>query len=150
MQMHLPNSFSQLSFFGKGPHETYIDRKNGAKLGIYTGQVEEFVHDYMRPQENGNLTEVRWAELTNSKGEGIRIEDLGGTLLNVSAWPYSQDDLNEANHIHELPKRDFVTFNIDLVQRGVGGDLPGMINLHDAYILHKDREYRYSFTINRK
>ncbi len=150
MQMALPKKYSQLTWFGRGPHETYCDRKHGAKIGLHSSNVNDLVHNYMRPQENGNRTDVRWAELTDENDKGLRVEDDSGSLLNISLWPWSQDDLAQAEHIHELPKRNFVTFNIDHKQQGVGGDFPGLLCLHEPYKLHGNQTYSYSFVICKK
>ncbi len=147
MQVELPCAYDTMTWYGKGPHEIYFDRKTGAKVGIYSGKVEELAHNYMRPQENGNRTDIRWVTMTNGEGKGIKVETTGETLLNTSAWPYTLQDLDEAEHIHELPKRDTITFNIDYKQRGVGGDLPSMLMLLDKYKLHGKKKYNYSFII---
>ena len=149
MQMALPDKFKNISWFGKGFHETHFDRKSGAKVGLYEGTVDDVIHHYMRPQENGNRTDVRWVKVTDDNDKGILVEDTDGTLLNTSLWPWSQDDLNRTEHIHELPKRDFVTFNIDYKQRGIGGDIPARPFIHEQYKLHKKKEYKYTFTISR-
>ena len=120
MQMAVPGAFDTMTWYGRGPHESYDDRKAGAAVGRYSGKVEELIHDYVRPQENGNRTDVRWVTLTNSDGDGLLA--VGMPLLNVSAWPYTMEDLEKARHIHELPRRDTVTLNLDLRQMGVGGD----------------------------
>jgi beta-galactosidase len=148
MSLQLPNKYSSLTWFGKGPHENYIDRNTGAKIAIHSGEVKSLIHNYMRPQENGNHTEVRWASLTDNNGQGIYINHLNENLLNINAWPYSLKDLELAQHIHELPEREFNTLNIDYVQCGVGGDLPGVANLHEAYKIHKNMGYEYAFTIS--
>ncbi|ERI92441.1 Beta galactosidase small chain [Clostridiales bacterium oral taxon 876 str. F0540] len=148
MQMAVPKAYEFISFFGKGPHENYIDRNTGAKTGIYKGTVNELIHNYMRPQENGNRTEVRWINVLNKAGKGINIQDCSGEFLNFSAWPYSQKDLQTAKHIHELPFREFNTLNIDYMQCGVGGDLPGVANLHEEFKIHNNKEYSYSFIIS--
>lgn len=147
--MKLPKAYQSFSWFGKGPHENYCDRNIGAKTKVHTAKLEELIHNYMRPQENGNRTEVRYVNVINDKGRGINIATSDESLLNFSAWPYSQDDLEKANHIHELPRRDFVTLNVDHMQCGVGGDLPGMANLHQPYIIHKNNLYKYEFVISR-
>jgi beta-galactosidase len=150
MALCLPAEYDRLTWFGRGYQENYIDRNTGARVGIYSGRVEELVHNYMRPQENGNRTDVRWVTLTNQAGQGICVADAGGTLLNISVWPYSQDDLERAQHIHELPKRDFVQFNVDYRQCGVGGDFPGVANLHEEYKIYPDVQYEYFFVITRQ
>ena len=147
MQMAIPKEYDRMTWYGKGPHETMLDRMTGAAVGIYTGLVEELIHPYIFPQENGNRTEVRWGAITNKAGDGIFVSDLGGTLLNISAWPYTMDDLENATHNHELPRRDTITFNIDYKQRGVGGDVPAMAFLHREFLLLKKKKYYYAFRL---
>jgi len=147
MQLTIPSEFNQLTWFGKGPHETMLDRKTSGAVGIYAGSVEDLIHDYVRPQENGNRTDVRWAALTNHEDFGLFISDIGGTYLSVSAWPYSIEDLELAKHTCDLPKREFITFNIDYKQQGVGGDIPAMANIHKKYKLKREKEYSYTFRI---
>ncbi|SHJ54563.1 beta-galactosidase [Anaerobranca californiensis DSM 14826] len=134
-------------WFGKGPHENYIDRNHGGKTLVHFLNIDELYHLYMRPQENGNRTEVRWLEVLDKRGKGIKVWDIGGEYLNFSAWPFSLEDLDKAEHIHELKFSPFITLNIDLKQRGVGGDLPGMAALHEEYKLHKNTLYNVSFMI---
>ena len=148
MIMEIPGRYSRMTWFGKGPHETMLDRNTGGITGIHTLPVELAVHDYLYPQENGNRSEVRWACLAGEKGSGLLIEDAGGTLLNVSAWPYRREDLQKAQHIHELPRRENITLQVDYKQKGVGGDVPGLLGLHDEFKLKRGRLYRYSFTIS--
>ncbi|TFG05834.1 DUF4981 domain-containing protein [Candidatus Thorarchaeota archaeon] len=143
MQTTIPSQFRYISWYGRGPHETMLDRKEGAWVGLHRMQIEDFIHDYVRPQENANRTDVRWFALHNENGEGFEIIDQGKTLLSFSIWPYSQDDLAKAKHIHELPRRDHFTLNIDYRQKGVGGDLPAIARLHDEYKLKKGKEYKY-------
>ena len=147
MMLDVAGEFNQVTWLGKGPHETMWDRQNGAAVGLYSLPVEEMVHDYARPQENGNRSEVRWATLTNEAGNGLLIADAGGTLLNMSARPYTQDDLANAKRIHELPRRENISLHIDYQQSGVGGDVPSGSQPHAEYRLHKDHEYRYAFRL---
>ena len=147
MQMAMPAEFNQMTWFGRGPHETQLDRKTGAAVGIYSGSVEELIHNYARPQENGNKTDIRWMKITNKDGIGLLATALGSSFLNTSVWPYSMDDLENAKHISELPRRDFVTVNIDYEQRGVGGDLPAMAFLQEEAKLKAWKRYSYSFRL---
>jgi len=147
MQLTVPNQYNQLTWFGNGPHETMLDRKTSGALGIYTRKVDELIHNYVKPQENGNRTDVRWAALTNEEDIGLFISDIGGTHLSISAWPYSLEDLELANHTFDLPKREFITFNIDYKQCGVGGDIPAMAMLHKKYKLKGNEDYTYAFRI---
>ena len=148
MQTLLAKEFNKFQWFGRGPHETYEDRKTGAAVGLYSGTAEELIHDYVFPQENGNRTDVRWIKVLNSDNKGFKISDNSGQYLNFSVWPYTQDDLEKAEHIHELPRRENVTLNIDYKQRGVGGDLPALPTVHDKYKLRKGIRYSYSFRID--
>ena len=147
MQLTIQNDINQLTWFGRGPHETMLDRKTSGAIGIYTGKVDELIHSYIRPQENGNRTDVRWAAITNKDGIGLFVSDVGSTHLSISAWPYSLEDLELANHTYDLPKREFNTFNIDYKQQGVGGDIPAMAMLHKKYKLKGDEDYSYTFRI---
>ncbi len=145
MQGSIPGQFNKITWYGKGPYETMLDRKTGAMVGIYSATVEEIIHPYVRPQENGNRTDVRWVAITNKDDAGLLVSDMGGTLLSVSAWPYTMEDLEEAKHIHELPRRENVTFNIDYKQQGVGGDIPALAVLHREFKLKGNILYSYSF-----
>lgn len=147
MQTTLNPELVEFEWFGRGPHETYEDRKTGAAVGLYSAKVEELIHDYVYPQENGNRTDVRWVSVTDSEGKGFKVTDVEGNFLNFSAWPYTLEDLEKAEHIHELPRREEITFNIDYKQRGVGGDLPAFPTVHDKYKLKKNVPYTYSFKI---
>ena len=133
MQMAIPGQFSTMTWLGRGPHETYWDRKTGAAIGLYSGSVADQTHVYVRPQENGNKTDVRWLMLANDDGTGLLA--VGGPLLSVSAWPYSMEDLEQATHINELPHRDFITVNLDYKQMGVGGDDSWGARPHPEYTL---------------
>ncbi|MBD3188445.1 DUF4981 domain-containing protein, partial [Candidatus Bathyarchaeota archaeon] len=120
MQMSIPARYDSISWFGNGPHENYWDRKHGAMVGLYTMNVEEFIHDYVVPQENGNRTDVRWIAFQDSRGSGIIVT--GDQHVEASAWPYTQEMLSKALHVNELyPRSDTITVNIDHKQMGVGG-----------------------------
>ncbi|MBE2224512.1 MAG: DUF4981 domain-containing protein, partial [Anaerolineae bacterium] len=147
MMLDVAGQFNQVTWLGKGPHETMWDRQDGAAVGLYSLPVEEMVHDYARPQENGNRSNVRWATLTNEAGDGLLIADAGGTLLNLSARPYTQDDLAQAERIHQLHRRENISLHIDYQQSGVGGDVPSGGQPHEEYRLHKNHEYRYAFRL---
>jgi len=144
MQMAIPAQFSNMIWFGRGPHETYWDRKTGAAVGIHSGPVEEQIHVYVRPQENGNKTDVRWMTLTNERGRGLLA--VGMPLLGASAWPFGMDDLENATHINKLPRRDFITLNLDYKQMGVGGDDSWGARTHPQYTLPA-KPYTYRFRL---
>ncbi|MHC4558726.1 MAG: beta-galactosidase, LacZ type [Planctomycetota bacterium] len=144
MQMAIPGDFSTMSWFGRGPNESYWDRKTGSAVGLYSGPVEENFHPYVRPQETGNKTDVRWLALTNKKGVGLLA--VGMPLLSASAWPFTMDDLEKAEHIHELPRRKTITVNLDYKQMGVGGDDSWGARTHPEYTLPPGA-YSYRFRL---
>jgi beta-galactosidase len=120
MSLELPGDCSRFTWLGRGPEENYQDRRHAATLGLYSDDARTMNHVYVRPQENGNHIDIRWAALRDRKGRGLMAVHQG-QLLNTSAWPYSQTDLEAATHSNELPSRDTITWNIDLAQRGLGG-----------------------------
>jgi len=144
MQMAMPGEFSTMTWFGRGPHESYWDRKTGAAVGLYSGPVAEQIHLYVRPQETGNKTDVRWLTLTNKDGVGLLA--VGMPVLSASAWPCTMQDLETAKHIHELPQRDTVTVNLDYKQMGVGGDDSWGARTHPEYTLPA-KPYSYRFRL---
>ena len=146
-KMGLLREFDRVKWYGRGPQETYCDRKTGGKITLHEMSVADLEHHYMRPQENGNRTDVRFVEVTNKDGKGLRFEAVGETPICFSAWHYTQDELQLAKHIHELKHRDITMFNVDLNQIGVGGDMPGDARVREPYIMHCDTEYTYTFKI---
>lgn len=119
VEMILPAEFDHFTWFGRGPQESYIDRKLGVKMGRYAGPVDEQYTRYSRPQENGNKSDVRWATLTNEQGAGWRVEQIE-TPLNLSAHHFTSEDLTAAQHLHELKRRAEITLHIDYAQSGLG------------------------------
>jgi len=118
LQMCLPGEYDHLSWYGRGPHGTYVDRKLGAQIGVYSGTVDDQYVPYVTPQENGNKTDVRWVALTNEEGIGLLAE--GMPLLNVSAHHFTTDDFAQATHTYELKRREDITLNLDYRQSGLG------------------------------
>jgi beta-galactosidase len=145
LQTQIPRDFRKITWFGRGPEESMLDRKTGYALGIYQRDIEDFIHNYVRPQENANRTDVRWARFTNEAGQGFEIQSLGAHFFNFSAWPYTMDDLERADHIHELPRRDTITLNIDYGQKGVGDLTSAIMGLpEDAQLLPGQKcDYRF-------
>jgi len=144
MQMAIPGRLNKLTWLGRGPQETYWDRKTGAAFGLYSGRVGENIHRYVRPQETGNKSDVRWAALTDPEGFGLVA--IGMPTIDISAWPFTMQDLENAKHINELPQRDIITVNLDYKQMGVGGDDSWGARTHPEYTL-PTKPYRYSFRL---
>jgi beta-galactosidase len=144
----LPISFDKVKWYGRGPHENYWDRKTASFVAEYTSTADELYVPYVRPQENGYKTDVRWISLTDSAGKGILIE--GTDLLSFSALHYTIEDLDAGDkrtgHTYDLKKRPNVFLNLDYKQMGLGGDDSWGARTHDAYLL-KPMDYKYSFII---
>ncbi len=148
MNMRMPAEFVNVKWYGRGPHENYADRKTSAFTGVYESTVDEMYFPYVRPQENGNRTDIRWMALTNEDGHGLLIA--GMPLLSMSALRYSIDDLDfcesQNKHTVDLEERDFIDINVDLRQRGVGGNDSWWAKPLPEYRIPAGR-YEYSFRI---
>jgi beta-galactosidase len=140
----IDSSFQSISWYGRGPLDTYSDRKTGGKIGIFSMNIDRQFHNYIHPQETGNKTDVRWIALTDPSGDGIVA--MAEPLINASAWPFTQDDLARFDHYWELPNRDEITVNLDYGQRGVGGDTSWGALPHAPYRL-TERNYSYKFVL---
>ncbi len=144
MQMALPAGFEQITWLGRGPHETYCDRSD-ARVDRYEGKIgDQFCHDYSEPGESGNKVDVRWVAIGGQGGVGLLA--IGMPLLSVNALPYTTDDLENHKHPFQIPRRDFVTLNLDWKQQGVGGDDSWGAMPHDEYRI-KPQPYTYSFRL---
>ena len=111
---------------------------------MYTANVSDFYVPYIRPQEAGNKTDVRWFKLTTDTGAGLLVT--GQPHLSISAWPFTMEDLEQAEHTFELRERDFITVNIDHKQMGVGGDNSWGALPHPEYSLPA-KPYSYKFRL---
>ena len=150
LQFRMSGEYDNVKWYGRGPHETYCDRKTGGKFGVYEMKVEDLEHRYMRPQENGQRTDVRFLEITDNEKHGLRFTAKGGSPFCFGALRYSLEDLDKATHEHLLPHQNFTNLTLDLMQRGVGGDAPGSACLHEPYIMHKGKTYKLEFDIEVK
>jgi beta-galactosidase len=126
-----PEGFEQFTWLGCGPQESYVDRKAGVPVGLYSGTVDEQYVPYIMPQENGNKTDVRWVALSNGKTGLLAVAE---PLLEASVSHYSTQDLYEAYHTNELVRRAETIFNLDLGQCGLGGNSCGPRTL-DQYLV---------------
>jgi beta-galactosidase len=107
-----------LTWYGRGPRETYMDRQF-ERVGVYRSTVDDEWVDYSQPQENGNKTDVRWIALTNK--EGIGLLAVGAPTLSVAARHYSKADIERARYTWQMARRDQTYLNLDWKQMGVGG-----------------------------
>lgn len=146
MMFKFSADYDHLRWYGLGPEETYADRKLGAKLGIYQNLVKDNMAAYLVPQECGNKTEVRYAEVTDEKGRGIRfaMTDENGPV-NFSALPYTPHELENAAHPFELPKVHYTVVRVAKGQMGIAGDDSWGSRTHPEYLLDTDEKMKLSF-----
>lgn len=141
----MPSHFANIEWYGKGPHENYIDRERGAKIGIYRGKVEDQYTPYLKPQECGNKTGVRWAAVTNEEGVGLKISGL--PTIEFNALPFTPFELEEHSHSYKLPKSTKTVIRVNYRQMGVGGDDSWGQKTHPEFTLYANQAYAYSFII---
>ena len=146
-QMTMDKSMEYITWYGRGPKPTYIDRKLGSKIDLYKSSVTDFEYRYMRPQESSNRCDVRYFTLTDKNGFGIKVDAYYDNPINFSAYHYTTDGLEKATHINDIPYEDITTVNIDHRQLGVGGDLPGQAFVREPYTMPEVQKQEYSFVI---
>jgi len=146
--LQVNKQLDQIKWYGRGPGESYWDRKTASLVGVYNQTLGEQYYAYARPQESGNKSDVRWYTVTNKNGKGLRVE-FAKDLLNCSALPYSLDDLDpEADkkqyHSGELVTRNEIYMHIDLQQTGMQGmDSWGAWPLKKYQIPFANQQYSY-------
>lgn len=149
MQLPMAKSFENIEYYGRGPVETYIDRKNSENIGIYTSTVTDELYNYIRPQETGNHVDVRWFKIMNAGGKGLTV--VAEKPFSASALHYTIESLDEGFekqnwHSQEIPQADLTNVCIDLVQCGLGcvnswGAVP-----RDEYLV-KYQDYEFTFSL---
>lgn len=150
MRMQLASQFTNLEYYGRGPWENYSDRNTASFVGLYKDDAKnQYAWNYIRPQESGYKTDVRWLTLTNENGVGVRIE--GIQPICFSALNMQPEDLDpgltkKQQHPTDIKPGRGITLNVDLKQRGVGGDNSWGALPHEPYRL-LEKKYTYSYTI---
>ncbi len=162
LSLILPNAFEKVSWYGRGPHETYWDRKTSGKLGIYNDLIINQFHRYPRPQETGNKSDVRWVSLYSGQVK-LTAYSIDNKLLNTSVWPFTSSELEfqpgkaggesasglvpvTSRHGADIQTGDVVQWNIDHLQMGVGGDTSWGRMVHKQYTI-PSKNYNFSFII---
>ncbi|MGP3776638.1 glycoside hydrolase family 2 TIM barrel-domain containing protein [Streptomyces sp. SDT5-1] len=147
--LRLPASLEKIRYYGRGPEENHWDRNDGTDVGRWDSTVTEQGTSYIRPQENGNRTDVRWAALTDARGRGLLVAgDVTGEhpLLEVNASHLTPEDLSVgARHDYQLDPREEVVLRVNHRQMGVGGDDSWGAQTHAPYKLLADRDYAYTY-----
>lgn len=136
--------YNNVTWYGMGPEETYVDRCHGAKLGIYKNKVNDNMADYLVPQTCGNKVGVRWASVSDQKGRGIIFS---GDRMEFSALSYTPHELENASHPYELPQIHYTVVQVSKQQMGIAGDDSWGASTHQEYLIDvKDRiEFKFSF-----
>ena len=163
MNFSIPKQYNNVVWYGRGPHENYIDRKSSAFVGLYENSVDDLDFEYSRPQENGYRTDVRWLKVLNKNNVGFEIK--GDPLLSFSAHYNTIEDFDDGLSPNkpgenvgsrkrivkkqrkpiDLVKRNFISLNVDLKQMGVGGDNSWGARVLDKYIINPGNlSYTYS------
>lgn len=135
--------FENVEWYGNGPEETYLDRKHGAKLGIYRSKVSDNMAKYLIPQECGNKTEVRWAKVTDNRGKGMLFT---GDCMNFSALPYTPHEMENAMHPYELPEVHYTVVRVSSHQMGIGGDDSWGAKVHPEYLIDVSKPMQFTFS----
>jgi len=135
--------YDQIKWYGLGPQETYADRTQGAKLGCYRQMVKDGMAKYLVPQECGNKTGVRYAEVTDYKGRGLRFE---GDAMSFSALPYSPHEMELARHPYELPDIHHTWVRVSLGQMGIAGDDSWGARTQKEFLLNTDQRMAFEFS----
>lgn len=134
--------YNQVTWYGMGPEETYVDRCQGAKLGIYKNKVEDNMAKYLVPQECGNKVGVRWATVTDRKGRGMLF---AGDQIEFSALPYTPHEMENAMHPYELPQVHYTVVRVSKQQMGIAGDDSWGAKTHPEYLLNTDEKMTFTF-----
>ena len=144
MKMTVPQQYQDVTYYGRGPEENYIDRKTGSLIGVYHSTVEELSEaaKYTRPQEHGNHIDCRVLKLNNS------LTFIADSVMEISVLHHSAEDLTAAKHTNELINSEFTNVRIDYKVSGIGTGSCGP-EPEEKYLL-KEKEISFSFTVAAK
>ncbi len=143
LQLTTQPEFDTLTWYGEGPDETYVDRRQGARLSRYQASVADLLTPYLRPQEAGNRSQVRWATVTDAQGRGLRLDAEQPMELSVLGWTPQQ--IATANHHVDLPPIQHTVLRPALMRRGAGGDQSWGAMTHPEYSLPTGQKLSFSF-----
>ena len=174
MRMQLPKAYDHMTYFGRGPWENYKDRNVSSFIDLYKSKVADQYVPYIRPQENGYKTDVRWVALSNANNEGLLVvskdvkKGLGISALHMNLEDFDMSDsldygeaadkevefridgspeINKSRHTIDVKERDLVELNIDLDQRGVAGDNSWGGKPQSKYLMLGDVEHQYKYVL---
>ncbi|MGN0683465.1 MAG: glycoside hydrolase family 2 TIM barrel-domain containing protein, partial [Oscillospiraceae bacterium] len=147
MDFKLKKQYDKFTFYGNGPDENYIDRDNGARLGVFSSTVCDNFSRYLNPQECGNRTGVRYVNVYDESGAGLDFI-AGENPFEMSVLPYSAYEIDNAMHREELPETSYTWVRIAAKQMGVGGDDSWGAPVHREYKINSAEKLTLEFTIN--
>ena len=139
----LDADYNRIRYYGLGPEENTIDRHQGARLGLFETTPEKNMTPYLVPQECGNRTGVRYADVLDSKGRGLRFE---GDSMEFSALPYTPHEIENARHDFELPPIHYTVIRVAKQQMGIAGDDSWGARTHPEYLLDVSGHLSFSFS----
>ncbi len=145
INLKIPKEYNNIIWYGNGPGETYLDRKTGARIGLFRENVKNSLSQYLIPQESGNKTDVRWFKILNNKNIGIEVR--GVEPFEFSALPYTCHEIENASHIKELPPINYTVLNVNKIQMGVGGDDSWGAKTHDEFLIKSEKPLSLKFKI---
>ncbi len=137
LELLLPGALESLTWYGRGPHENYVDRKCGAAVGVYSSTVTDQFFPYVYPSECGGKEDVRWLALTDDDDVGVLVAGLD--TFHFDALHYTIADLAQARHPYELTHLDDVVLHLDGWHMGVGGDDGWMAQVHEEFRIDPGR-----------
>lgn len=147
LSLRLPGELCNVRYYGYGPWENYVDRKEGAYLGLFETTVRENLTPNLWPQECGNREGVRHLAVTDARGHGLRVE-MVDSPLSVSVLPYSAQELSAARHIDELAEPTYTYLDVALCRMGVGGDDTWGAPVLPEYHIPSDKPLTLSFVLS--
>ena len=160
MRLQIAKEFNSVTYYGRGPWENYKDRKTSTFIDIFKSSVTDFYVPYIRPQENGNRTDVRWFALSNNKNNGLLIASETQKGLSISALHMPNEDFditsdldyskknknaNFSKHTIDIKEQDLIQLNIDIEQRGLAGDDSWWSKPQEKYLIKGSKKHNYTF-----
>ena len=150
MQITLPKSFNRMEWYGRGPGESYADRKDNTFIGLYSSPVSKQYYPYIRPQENGNKTDIRWMTILNNKGKGLKItaeEPFSGSALHYRIETLDEGKAKRNRHAEEIREDNLTNVLIDKVQMGLGClNTWGALPLEKYMLPYADYSFKFTIT----
>ncbi|MFH1196616.1 MAG: glycoside hydrolase family 2 TIM barrel-domain containing protein [bacterium] len=145
MLCQVPSQFSNVTWYGRGPVENYWDKKTGSNIGVYNTKVDSMFVSYIRPQEAGNRTDVRWMTLTDNSGKGLMA--VGMQEIEFNALQYTPWELESKTHPYQLVKNNSTVLRLNYHQMGVGGDDSWGARPHPEFTMYSDKAYTYRYRL---